>query len=90
MSNKLFFHTFALEKKFKGKIQTKYFFITMEKRLMKSADKKFCGVCGGIANYFDIDPTIIRAIYAALTLFSAAFPGIILYFVLAVVMPSEN
>ena len=62
----------------------------MEKRLMKSADKKFCGVCGGIANYFDIDPTIIRVIYAALTLFSAAFPGIILYFVLAVVMPSEN
>lgn len=57
---------------------------------MKSADKKFCGVCGGIANYFDIDPTIIRAIYAALTLFSAAFPGIILYFVLAVVMPSEH
>ena len=84
------FRTFALEKKVKDYNKQKKFFITMEKRLMKSADKKFCGVCGGIANYFDIDPTIIRAIYAALTLFSAAFPGIILYFVLAVVMPSEH
>ena len=89
MSKKLFFIPLHLKRNSKT-ITNNIFFITMEKRLMKSADKKFCGVCGGIANYFDIDPTIIRAIYAALTLFSAAFPGIILYFVLAVVMPSEN
>lgn len=89
MSKKLFFITLHLKRNSKT-ITNNIFFITMEKRLMKSADKKFCGVCGGIANYFDIDPTIIHAIYAALTLFSAAFPGIILYFVLAVVMPSEH
>lgn len=89
MSKKLFFIPLHLKRNSKT-ITNNIFFITMEKRLMKSADKKFCGVCGGIANYFDIDPTIIRAIYAALTLFSAAFPGIILYFVLAVVMPSEH
>lgn len=35
----------------------------MKKRLYKSStDKKVCGVCGGIANYFDVDPTVIRLI----------------------------
>lgn len=62
----------------------------MEKRLKKSSDKKICGVCGGVAEYLGIDPTVVRALYAALTLFSAAFPGVILYFVLAIIMPSDE
>ena len=51
-----------------------------KKRLVRSVtDKKLAGVCGGIAKYFDIDPVIVRVVYAILTIFSAAFPGIILF-----------
>lgn len=62
-----------------------------KKRLMRSAtDKKIEGVCGGIAKYFDIDPVIVRVVYAVLTLCSAAFPGIILYIACMIVMPKEE
>ena len=37
-----------------------------EKRLYKSADKKISGVCGGIAEYFGIDPAIVRIIWACM------------------------
>ena len=41
----------------------------MKKRLYKSdKDKKVCGVCGGIANYFDVDPTVIRLAWVIFTL----------------------
>lgn len=62
----------------------------MSKQLVKSTyDKKIAGVCGGIAEYFDVDPTLVRVIYAVATVFSAAFPGIILYILLAIIMPSR-
>ena len=62
----------------------------MNKRLYRSStDKKICGVCAGIAEYFNLDPTIIRLIYACISVFSAAFPGVILYVILAFVIP-EN
>ena len=63
----------------------------MSKRLTKSAtDKKWCGVLGGLAEYMDMDPTLVRIGYSALTLFCAGFPGFILYFVMAFVMPYGN
>ena len=55
-----------------------------EKRLTKSADKKICGVCGGFAEYFGIDPTIIRLIYVILVLCSGI--GILPYIIAAIVM----
>lgn len=61
----------------------------MEKKLTKCNDKKVSGVCSGLAKYLDLDPTIVRVGYAAVTIFSAAIPGIVLYFVLAVIMPDE-
>jgi len=62
----------------------------MKKRLCKSnTNRVISGVCGGIAEYFNIDPTIIRIAWALLTFFSAGFPGIILYVICAVVMPSS-
>ncbi len=60
------------------------------KKLMKSSNKTLCGVCGGIAEYFDLDPTLVRVGYAALTVFSAAFPGCMLYLIMALVMPSAE
>ena len=61
----------------------------MKKRLTLSDDRKLGGVCGGIAEYFDVDPTLIRIVYAALTLFTA-FCGIILYPILHLIMPSNS
>lgn len=63
----------------------------LKKKLYKSTtDKKISGVCAGIANYFGIDPTIVRIIYVCLSLMSASFPGIILYLALAFILPEDN
>ena len=63
----------------------------MNKRLTRSAtDKMLCGVCGGIAEYLHVDPTVIRVAYVALSLFSAAFPGLILYIILALIIPQKG
>lgn len=47
------------------------------------------GVCGGIAKYLGWDPAIVRLLYVLISIFSAAFPGIIVYLILWVVMPEE-
>ena len=57
------------------------------RRLTLSPDAKLAGVCGGLANYFDIDPTVVRVAYLLLTVFSAAFPGIVLYLIRWAVLP---
>lgn len=59
----------------------------MNKRLTKSSDRMLAGVCGGIADFFEIDPTLVRAGYAILTVFSVAFPGFLLYILLCFIMP---
>lgn len=56
------------------------------KKLYKSNNRMICGVCAGVAEYFDIDTTIVRLIWAALALSGT---GILLYIVAAIVMP-EN
>jgi len=61
----------------------------MTKLVKSTYDKKIAGVCGGIAEYFGIDPTVVRVAYAVLTVVSAAFPGILLYIILAVIMPNR-
>jgi phage shock protein PspC (stress-responsive transcriptional regulator) len=60
------------------------------KKLTCSTNKILAGVCGGIAEYFDIDPTLVRILYAALTFFSAAFPGLILYIIMMLIMPEKD
>ena len=51
----------------------------MQKRLTKSQDKILAGVFGGIANYFNVDPTWVRIIGAALIIFTGFFPGTLFY-----------
>ncbi len=58
-----------------------------EKKLTRSANKMLAGVCGGLAEYFNIDPTIVRICYVALSIFSAGFPGLLLYIIMALLMP---
>ena len=60
----------------------------MEKRLYKSnTDKKLDGVCAGIANYFNIDPTLVRLAWVIFTL--AGGCGLIAYIIAAIIMPRE-
>ena len=58
------------------------------KRLHKSdSDKKLCGVCGGIAEYFNIDPTIVRLGWIIFCL--AGGSGVLAYIIAALVMPED-
>ena len=60
-----------------------------QKKLYLSNDKMLCGVCGGIAEYMDIDPTLVRVGYALLSLCSAGFPGLLVYLVLYAIIPQK-
>lgn len=53
-----------------------------------STDSIIAGVCGGIAEYFDIDPVAVRVAYVLLTLFTA-FSGVLAYIILWIVMPQR-
>lgn len=56
------------------------------KRLYRSStDKKLAGVCGGLAEYFNVDPTLVRVLFVIFSL--AGGPGVMLYIVLWLVMP---
>ena len=58
----------------------------MKKQLMRSGrDKKIAGVCAGVANYFDIDPTIVRVIWGVLAFGYGA--GIVAYIILWMIAP---
>ena len=61
----------------------------MTKRLISSNDRVIAGVCGGIAEYMDFDPVMVRIAYAFLTIFTA-FCGLIFYIVLWLVMPEKR
>ena len=62
---------------------------TMNKRLMRSNDRVIAGVCGGLAEYFEFDPVLVRIAYAFLTLFTC-FSGLIFYIVLWICMPEKR
>jgi phage shock protein C len=47
---------------------------------------QLAGVCAGLADYFDLDPTLVRALYAVVTFFTGILPGIILYIVLTLLV----
>ena len=61
----------------------------MSKKLTKSINSRMiCGVCGGIGEYFHIDPTMIRLIWVILT-FGSIGSGLIVYIIAAVIIPDE-
>ena len=58
------------------------------KRLTRSVtDRKLCGVCAGIANYFEIDPTLVRIGWVVFSLLGGS--GLLAYFVCALIIPEE-
>jgi phage shock protein C len=64
--------------------------MTERRRLYRARnDKMIAGVLGGLGDYFNIDASIIRIIYALLTLFTFIVPGLIFYLLLIVIIPAE-
>ena len=62
----------------------------MKKRLYKSDDDKvFAGVIGGIGEYFDMDPTILRLLYILIAVITAIVPAILGYIIAALIVPHK-
>lgn len=60
------------------------------KKLTRSrSDRMIAGVCGGLANYLEWDPSMVRILYVLATLFTA-FSGIIVYIILGIIIPEKN
>lgn len=63
----------------------------MQKKLTRSnTDKMLCGVCGGLAEYFDFDPALVRCAYVFMSIFAVGFPGLLLYIAMAIIIPEKR
>ena len=63
----------------------------MEKRLYKSnSNKMIDGVCGGIAEYFNIDANLVRLIWVVLSLLTVVVTGVVLYLIAALLLPKKS
>jgi phage shock protein C len=63
----------------------------MEKKLLRSQTRKMLGgVCGGLGDYFEIDVTLIRLIFVAITLVTAIIPMMIFYLIAWIIIPLEE
>ena len=63
--------------------------MTSVKRLYRSSENRvFAGICGGLGEYFDVDPTVVRVVYVLLSLLTA-FMGVLLYIILLFVIPNR-
>jgi phage shock protein C len=58
--------------------------------LRKSNNKIIAGVCGGLAEWLGWDPTLVRVLYVIVSIVSVAFPGLLTYIVLWIVMPGPQ
>jgi phage shock protein C len=57
--------------------------------LRRSKDKMLAGVCAGLADWLGWDRTLVRVLYVLVSIFSAAFPGLLVYVILWLVIPQE-
>lgn len=64
--------------------------MTDNRRLTRSKNKMIAGVCAGIAEYFGWETTLFRVVFVLVSILSVAFPGILVYVVLWVVMPRSD
>jgi phage shock protein C len=53
------------------------------------SDRIIAGVCGGLAHHFGLDPILVRVLYVLASILSVAFPGIVVYLLLWIVIPEE-
>jgi len=60
------------------------------KRLYRSKKSRVLGgVCGGIGEYFEVDPTLIRLAWILISILTGVFPGIIAYFIAWIIIPEK-
>jgi phage shock protein C len=64
--------------------------LTDGRRLTRSRNKMIAGVCAGIAEYFGWEITLFRVVFVVVSILSVAFPGILVYLVLWIVMPRPD
>lgn len=63
----------------------------MEKKLYRSQLRKMLGgVCGGLGDYFEIDVTLIRLVFVAISLVTAIIPMVIFYLIAWIIIPAEE
>lgn len=62
----------------------------MAKLVRSSQGRMLLGVCAGLADWWNLDRTLLRVLYVLASVCSAAFPGILVYIILAIVMPPEE
>jgi phage shock protein PspC (stress-responsive transcriptional regulator) len=61
-----------------------------DKKLKRSSDRMIAGVCGGLADWYGWKPDRVRVAYVIISVLSAAFPGILVYLLLWLVMPDSD
>lgn len=65
--------------------------MALSKRLYRSTkDRVIAGVFGGLGEYLNIDPTVLRVAWVLVTIFSGLFPGVIAYILAAIIIPEER
>jgi len=63
----------------------------MAKRLYRSSKQRMiAGICGGLAEYFDMDVNIMRLLFVAISLLSVLFPMVIFYIIAWIIVPEEE
>lgn len=62
----------------------------MKKKLYKSNDRVLAGVLGGFADYFNVDPNVVRLIFVGITLITWGLPMPIFYIIAAIIMPTRS
>lgn len=61
-----------------------------DKKLLRSNNRVIAGVCAGLAEYLGWEITLVRILYLIISILSAAFPGILVYIILWIVMPKQS
>jgi phage shock protein C len=63
----------------------------VKKRLYRSKkERMIAGVCGGIAEYFDMDPTLIRLLWVLITIFTGFAAGVLAYIIAWIIVPEKK
>jgi phage shock protein C len=66
-------------------------FLDADRRLLRSSSNRMlAGVCGSIGHYLGMDPTVVRILFFLITFFTAILPGVLVYLILAFVIPSDE
>ena len=62
----------------------------MKRLVLNQHDKKLTGLCAGLADYFEVDVTIVRLIVLTLVIMTGVVPGLLLYLIASAITPKEG